>query len=86
MEIATVSSKGQITLPKKVREALGVQYGDKIVIQQEADGRFYFDNAALVVFSRVADDFKGAAEEAGFEDEEALQDYMKDVRKRVRGY
>ncbi len=86
MDIATVSSKGQITIPKAVREALGIEFGDKIVIQQEDNGRFYFDNAALVVFSRAADDFKGAAKKAGFKNEREMQNYMKGVRKKVRGY
>ena len=86
MDIATLSSKGQITIPKAVREALGLEFGDKIVIQQEDNGRFYFDNAALVVFSRVADDFKGVAKKAGFANEEEMQTYMKGIRKKVRGY
>jgi len=86
MEIATLSSKGQITIPKAVRKALGLECGDKIVIQQEDNGRFYFDNAALVVFSRAADDFKGAAKKAGFKNESQMQDYMKGIRKKVRGY
>ena len=29
-EVATVTSKGQITLPKPIRQALGVDYGDKV--------------------------------------------------------
>lgn len=34
MEIsATVTSKGQITLPKPVREALGVREGDRVVFR-----------------------------------------------------
>ena len=53
MEIATLTSKGQITIPKSVREALDLKYGDKIVIQQEENGRFYFDNASHVVFTSI---------------------------------
>ena len=86
MDIATLSSKGQITIPKAVREALGLKSGDKIVIQQEDNGRFYFDNAALVVFSRVDGDIKGVAQKADFKNEEEMQTYMKGVRKKVRGY
>ena len=52
MDIATISSKGQITIPKKVRDALKLKAGDKVVIQEE-NGRFYFDNAEFVTFSRV---------------------------------
>ena len=85
MEIAKLSSKGQITLPISIRERLGLKFGDKIVIQEE-NGRFYFDNAALVAFTRVEEAFKGAAKEGGFESEEDLQDYAKSIRKEVRGY
>ena len=85
MEVAKISSKGQITIPISVREALKLKTGDKVVIQEE-NGRFYFDNAALVAFSRVEQAFDGAAEEAGFSSEEEMQAYMKEIRKDVRGY
>lgn len=85
MEIAKLSSKGQITIPISVREALKLKPGDKIVIQEES-GRFYFDNAALVAFTRVEQEFSGAAAEAGFSNEEEMQTYMKEIRKEVRGY
>lgn len=29
-EIATITSKGQVTLPKPIRQALGVSYGGKV--------------------------------------------------------
>ncbi|MEY4284546.1 MAG: hypothetical protein RL111_1221 [Pseudomonadota bacterium] len=29
-EVATITSKGQITLPKAIRQALGVDYGGKV--------------------------------------------------------
>lgn len=38
MPTATVTSKGQITLPKKVREHLGVQAGDAVDFVIDADG------------------------------------------------
>ena len=85
MEIATVSDKGQITIPISIRRNLKLKGGDKVVIQEE-NGRYYFDNAALVAFTRVAEAFDGAAKEAGFTSEEELQEYMKDIRKEVRGY
>lgn len=85
MDIATISSKGQITIPISVRKRLKLKSGDKVVIQEE-NGRFYFDNAALVAFTRVADAFDGAAAEAGFKNEDEMQAYMKDIRKEVRGY
>ena len=85
MDVATVSSKGQITIPLSVRRKLRLKTGDKIVIQEE-NGRFYFDNAALVAFMRISDAFDGAAKDNGFQSEEEMQDYMKGIRKEVRGY
>lgn len=32
-EVATITSKGQITLPKPIRQALGVDYGDKVALE-----------------------------------------------------
>ena len=42
-------------------------------------------NSAMLAFNRVSEAFKGAAEKVGFEDEAAMQDYMKEIRKEVRG-
>lgn len=37
MQITKISSKSQITLPRKVREALGAKPGDLIVYEVEGD-------------------------------------------------
>ena len=84
MEVAKISSKGQITIPISVRKALHLKSGDKVVIQEE-NGRFYFDNADLVAFSRVELAFDGVAAETGFSSEGDMRKYMKSIRKEVRG-
>ena len=38
MPTATLSSKGQITLPRQVRQALGVTTGDRVDFTVEASG------------------------------------------------
>ena len=38
-ELATVTSKGQLTLPKAVRQALGVEAGDKVAFELREDGQ-----------------------------------------------
>ncbi len=85
MELAKISSKGQITIPIAVRNKLKLKAGDKIVIIED-NGRFYFENAATLAFQRVEDAFKGEAQKAGFQNEEDMQEYMKEIRKEVRGY
>lgn len=85
MEVAKLSSKGQITIPVSVRNALKLKAGDKVVILEE-DGRFYFENSAMLAFKRAEEAFAGEAQRAGFTTEEEMQDYMKEIRKEVRGY
>jgi len=84
MEVAKISRKWQITIPVSVRDKLKLKAGDKIVISEE-NGRFYFENSAMMAFKRAEDAFAGEAEKAGFSTEEEMQEYMKDIRKEVRG-
>lgn len=42
MTTATLSSKGQITIPAPVREALGVSTGDRVEFVEVTPGRFEF--------------------------------------------
>ena len=85
MKLTKLSSEGQITLPFPIRQALGLRAGDNVIIQEE-NGRFYFDNASLVAFRRIEQDFDGTAEEAGFGSEAEMQEYMLSIRHEVRGY
>jgi antitoxin PrlF len=38
MSTATITSKGQITVPKEIREALGVRPGDRLAFHAREDG------------------------------------------------
>jgi antitoxin PrlF len=42
MTTATLTSKGQITIPVEVREELGVDAGDRVEFVQVAPGRYEF--------------------------------------------
>lgn len=39
----------------------------------------------MLAFKRAEDAFAGEAQKAGFETEEDMQEYMKEIRKEVRG-
>ena len=39
MSVSTVTSKGQITIPKKIREYLKIESGDKLEFFIEKDGK-----------------------------------------------
>ncbi len=49
MPATTVTSKGQITLPKAIREALGVQAGDRVVFVRQPDGSIVVEAETLDV-------------------------------------
>jgi antitoxin PrlF len=37
MQITTVNTKGQVTIPKEIRDELGIKPGDKIVSEKDGD-------------------------------------------------
>lgn len=49
MSTATMTSKGQITIPAMVRSALGVEAGDRVEFVQVEPGRFELVAATLSV-------------------------------------
>ncbi len=44
-EVGTLSTKGQITIPKDIREALGIRPGDKVRFDLEAGERAVLQKA-----------------------------------------
>lgn len=55
--IATVTSKGQITVPENIRELLNIQLGDKLLFEKvDSEGR---NTLVRVVSSRNIDRFYG---------------------------
>ena len=44
-EVATMTAKGQITLPKSIRQALGVDIGAKVAFELHEDGQVVVSRA-----------------------------------------
>ena len=67
---ARVMSKGQVTIPKKVRAALGVQSGDRVTFSVEG-GEVRVVNSAVYALRRFQAQMAGEGEKAGlFTDED----------------
>ncbi|HUJ95643.1 MAG TPA: AbrB/MazE/SpoVT family DNA-binding domain-containing protein [Terriglobales bacterium] len=54
MSTATLTSKGQVTIPVKVRAALGVNAGDRIEFVEQGKGQF-----GIVAATRSVQELKG---------------------------
>ena len=79
MEIAKITSKGQITIPVEIRKKLGAREGDKILFIEEA-GRVYMLNASIVAIREAQIAFSGEAERVGLNREEDVVALIKELR------
>lgn len=72
---AKVMSKGQVTIPKEVREVLGVQSGDKITFI--VDGTTVrVVNAAQYAMRLLQEEMRGEAEQAGLTSEDDVAAFV----------
>ena len=49
LDEATLTSQGQVSIPKKVRERLGLQKGDKVVFFEDEAGRVVIQEAEVPI-------------------------------------
>ena len=80
MELAKVTSKGQITIPRDVREKMKLKTGDKILFFEE-NGKYFLQNSNSIVLADFQKAMEGAAKEAGFNSPEDVTNYIKKLRK-----
>lgn len=79
MDLAKITSKGQITIPAAIRKALGVKDGDKVLFVKEGE-KIVMMNASLNALLEVRTAFQGVSEELGIKDEQDVVDMVKEVR------
>lgn len=72
---ARVMSKGQVTIPKNIRAALGVTTGDRVTFI--ADGNSVrVVNSAVYAMKKFQQQMAGEAEKAGFLTEDEIADWI----------
>lgn len=84
MEVAKVTSKGQITIPIDIRRRLGVKEGDKVLFVEE-QGKIVMMNSSMEALRKVQAAFAGEAERLGLKDEEDVNDFIHELRRERRG-
>lgn len=80
LDMAKITSKGQITIPVSIRKAIGVHEGDKVLFVQENDGTISLRSSNLEAFHKAQLAFDGAAQEAGINDLDDAVDLIRDMR------
>lgn len=80
MELAKVTSKGQITIPIAIRKVLGLREGDKVLFI-EKDGQIVLVNSTMEALRRAQEAFSGEAERMGLEDEADVAEMMSQFRR-----
>ena len=82
---AKVMSKGQVTIPKNVREALGIATGDRVTFIVER-GTVRIVNSAVYALQRFQEQMKGEAEKAGLYSEEDVEEWITASRREETGH
>ena len=79
-ENAVISSKGQITVPKEIRNVLGVDTGERITFVVVGD-EVKIVNAASYAMKVLQTEMIGQAKKAGLDSEEDVLKLIKEMRK-----
>ena len=80
MELAKITSKGQITIPIEIRKKLGLKDGDKVLFLEE-ENKVVMVNSTLLALKEAQKAFEGEAEKAGIKDEQDIVDLIKQIRR-----
>lgn len=81
---AKVMSKGQITIPKEIRNLLKVSEGDRVTFICEGDYAIVM-NANLYAMRTLQKAMSGEFEKAGINSEEDIMSLVREVRAEIEG-
>ncbi len=76
---ARVMSKGQVTIPKDIRQVLGIESGDRVTFIVEGN-TVRVVNSAVYAMMRLQEQMKGEAERSGFPSEEDIAEWITIMR------
>ena len=82
MELARVSSKGQITIPIEIRKKLNLKEGDKVLFV-EKEGSIFILNASVVALKEMQDNMKDKSVKKGLNSEKEVNEYVEKIREEI---
>lgn len=77
---ARVMSKGQVTIPKNVRTALGIETGDRVTFIVDGTN-VRVVNSAVYALMRFQEQMKGEAEKVGLMSEDDVAEWITKSRR-----
>ena len=77
---ARVMSRGQVTIPKKVRAALGIDTGDRVTFIVDG-GNVRVVNSAIYALQRFQEQMKGEAAKASLFSEDDVAEWITNSRR-----
>ena len=80
MELAKITTKGQITIPAEIRKKLHLKPGDKVLFIEEG-GKITVTNSSLAALTTIQDALKGKATNRGLTNEQDIVNLVRQVRK-----
>ena len=80
MELAKVTTKGQVTIPIAIRKRLGIKDGDKLLFLVQPDGVVLM-NSTMAALEKIGSAFEGEAERLGLKDDDDVVAMIKEIRK-----
>jgi AbrB family looped-hinge helix DNA binding protein len=83
MELAKLTSQGQITIPSEIRKYLSLKGGDKVVLIKR-NGHVVMANSSMLDLREVQDAFSGIADSMGLKDDDDVVALVKEHRKAKR--
>ena len=81
---AKVMSKGQITLPKEIRDKLGLTTGDRVTLICDGD-QVVMMNAAVYAMKMLQSGLAGESAAAGLSSDEDIDALVADIRGEIEG-
>ncbi len=80
MELAKVTSKGQVTIPVSIRKRLGIKDGDKLLFLEKPDGVVML-NPTMMALEKIGKAFEGEAERLGLVNDDDVVAMVKEIRR-----
>ena len=81
MEVSRISSKGQVTIPKTIRELLNLNEGDRVAFLEE-NGKIMITKASLIALNELQVALSKEVKEKSISEEELLNE-LKIVREEL---